>query len=135
MVKNETSKIRELRPAYLNEDTEKKSGLSNQPTQQRPPDSPPQSPRPSEESMKNNAKKPTNREIVDAMMGEFIDWMKDTYGFEASYQEARTIAISLFWSEFVFLKRQSIAQEQQDALDSAEKQLEDIENVNISTVD
>lgn len=86
----------------------------------------------------DKAKTLTNKQIVDSMMGEFAQWMKESYGFEANYQELRTIAISLFWSEFVILKRQAMAELQQEAIDKAEQQLNELDqqaDANSSTND
>lgn len=57
-------------------------------------------------------KPPTNKEIVDEMMGEFSDWIRKSYGFEIGYNDLKQLAVQLFWSEFVYHKREQLADQQ-----------------------
>ena len=57
-------------------------------------------------------KSPTNKEIVDEMMGEFSDWIRKSYGFEIGDNDLKQLAVQLFWSEFVYHKREQLADQQ-----------------------
>lgn len=64
------------------------------------------------ERTKEKLKPPTNKEIVSDMMGEFSTWLRESYGFEVGYNDLKQLSVQLFWSEFVYHKRELLAEQQ-----------------------